>query len=87
MSDEALQDVALRALLRRLHASLRLSCGSLRSIGDERGPGALRGLLAEVMPLLLRVTLPPGEEDGRRLIDEYAALVAGCWRDFAAADC
>ena len=67
MHDEAMQDLTLRALLRRIYSVLRLSCGALSKFAEEQGADALRGLLAEVMPLLIRLLMPPADEGGRHL--------------------
>lgn len=66
-AEEALQDSTLFALLRRLYSMLRLACGPLSAIAASRGADTLCALLGEVLPLLVRLLLPPGEEDGRRL--------------------
>ena len=65
--EEALQDVCLEALLRRIYSALRLACGPLCAVLEARGADGLRALLSEVLPLLLQVILPAGEEDARRI--------------------
>lgn len=67
ISEEVLQDSALQALATRLYTTLRLACGPLAAVAAERGVGELRRLLADVMPVLLRLLLPGGDDDGRRL--------------------
>ena len=66
-SEETLQDCSLLALLRKIYGALRLAVGPLADIAAACGADGLRSLLGEVMPLLLRVCVPAGEEDGRRL--------------------
>lgn len=66
-AEEALQDGALQALLRRVYATLRMACGYLTTVADERGVDGLRSLLAQVMPLLLKLELSGVEEDASRL--------------------
>ena len=66
-SEEALQDCSLQALIRRIYGALRLACGPLSEVAAARGVDGLRALLAEVLPPLLRVCIPAGEEDGKRL--------------------
>ena len=66
-NEEALQDCTLQELLKRIYSALRLACGPLSEVAASRGADGLRGLLSDVLPLLLRVLIPAGEEDGRRL--------------------
>jgi hypothetical protein len=66
-SEETLQDCSLKALAERIYSTLRLSCGSLTKVSAERGVDALRLLLSEVVPVLLRVVIPPGDDDARKL--------------------
>ena len=66
-SEEALQDCSLLALLRKIYGAVRLAIGPLCDAIATSGADGLRTLLGDVMPLLLRVAVPAGEEDGRRL--------------------
>lgn len=66
-NEEALQDCSLFALLRRIYGAIRLACGPLSEVEAAQGISGLREMLSELLPLLLRVYIPAGEEDGRRL--------------------
>ena len=65
-AEEALQDGTLMALLRRVYATLRMTCGPLSAIAEERGIDELRTLLGHVLPLLLKLMLSAVLEDPSR---------------------
>jgi hypothetical protein len=65
-AEEALQDGTLMALLRRVYATLRMTCGPLSAIAEERGVDELRTLLGHVLPLLLKLVLSVVLEDPSR---------------------
>ena len=54
------------AVLRRVYATLRMTCGPLTTLLAERGADGFRALLGQVMPLLIKLTLSAVQEDSSR---------------------
>lgn len=74
LEEEELQDTCLQALLRRIYEGLRLACGPLRRIVDSRGIDGLRLLLAQLLPLMLKLISAAG---GRPLFTPATPLHRG----------
>ena len=75
-AEEATQDGALRALLQRVYGTVRMACGPLQAIAEQRGLEELRALLNQVMPLVLKLELAGADDDVTRpdLLDTLGGM-------------
>ena len=76
-AEEELQDCALQTILRRVYAGVRLVCGRLGRIAEERGWEGLKRLLGSVLPPQLHLMAAQGADDGTRidLLDTFDGMV------------